>query len=173
MRGGVGMLDLFQRPGGGVESAPGVATGRQPGPPVADVLQAAGRQQAALEFVAVRGARGFADDPVGALDDAGRGAAQPGVVAGEAVMLAEHPEDPAVMLVVAAGFVAARAVEHALLGRERAGQPDRALVMQPGVQAISNTFIISMSSYSFSCVLSGRVNQLPSCGTRIRMGDDR
>ncbi len=60
---GIRMIYLFQRPRRGVESTPGVATGREPGPPIADVLQSARRQQAALEALAIGSAAGFADDP--------------------------------------------------------------------------------------------------------------
>src|SRR5262245_44802336 len=43
----LGMIDLFQCPGRRIEPTPGVATGREPGPPIADILKAAGRQKAA------------------------------------------------------------------------------------------------------------------------------
>mgnify|MGYP000527346332 CR=1 FL=1 len=65
------------------------------------------------------------DHPVGAGQDAGDGALEPGIVAGEAVMLGEHPEDPAVMLVVTPSLIPSRAVEHAVLAREAAGERHR------------------------------------------------
>ena len=137
------MVDLFQSPGGRVQAAPGVATGGEPRPPVADILEAAGGQQAPLQFVAVGGAFGLVDDPVRARHDARGRAPQPGLIPREAVVLAQHPENPAVMLVVAARFEAARAIKDALLGREIPGQRHRALVMQPGVQALLRLLVIA------------------------------
>ena len=140
---GFRVFDLFQGPRGGVQAPPGVATGGKPCPPVADVLQASGGQQAALQLVAVGGALGFIDDPVRARQDARRRAPQPRVVPREPIMLAQHPENPAVMLVVAARFEAAGAVKDALLGREIPGQRHRALVMQPGVQALLRLLVVA------------------------------
>ena len=58
-------------------------------------------------------------------------------------MLAQHPENPAVMLVVAARLEAAGAVKDAFLGREIPGQRHRSLVMQPGVQAFLRLLVIA------------------------------
>src|ERR1017187_9778525 len=115
---GFRMLDLFQGPRSGVESAPRVATGREPRPPVADVFQTARGQQAALKFMAIRSAFRFADDPVRSRQNARCRAPQPRVVPYEAIMLAQHPKNPAVVLVVAARLKAAGTVQHALLTGE-------------------------------------------------------
>ena len=137
------MFDLFQGPRGGVQPAPRVATRRKPRPPVADVLKAPGGQQAALKLVAVGGALRFIDDPVRARHDARRRAAEPRLVPREAIMLAQHPENPAVVLVVAARLEAAGAVKDAFLGGEIPGQRHRALVMQPRVQAFLRLLVVA------------------------------
>ena len=140
---GIGMLDLFQRPRGRVQTAPGVTTRRKPRPPIADVFEAAGGQEPALEFVPVLRPRRFADDPVAAFYNAGCRSPQPGLVARKAIVFRQHPENPAVVLIVAAGLVTARAVQDALLRREGTRQRDRALVMQPGVETILRFFVVT------------------------------
>ena len=85
---GVRMPDLLESPGGGVQPAPGVATGGKPGPPITNVFQASRRQKPPLQLVAVRGAPSLVDDPVRAFDHSRRRFPQPGVIAREAVMLA-------------------------------------------------------------------------------------
>src|SRR5206468_273458 len=121
------MIYLFQCPGCGVEPTPGVATGREPGPPVADVLQSARRQQAALELLAIGSAAGFADDPFCTRQNSNRGAPQPYFVARETIMFGEAPQNPAMVLVVAAVLVAAGAVENAFARRKVPRQSDRSL----------------------------------------------
>src|SRR4051794_26290002 len=93
---GFRMFELFESPGRGIQSAPSVATGRKPRPPITDVLEAARRKQAALEFVTVFRACCFTNDPISASQDSWGGLAQPGVVAGETVMLGQHPKNPPV-----------------------------------------------------------------------------
>ena len=44
--GSVRIMDLLQSPCGAVEAAPRITTGGKPGPPIADVLQVAGGQEA-------------------------------------------------------------------------------------------------------------------------------
>src|SRR6266404_3907388 len=88
---------------------------------------------------------GFANDPVSARENPRSGGAQPGVVACEAVVLGEHPENPTMVLVIAAGFITAGAVKNALFGREIAGQCDRALIMQPGIQTLLCLLVIAAS----------------------------
>ena len=102
-----------------------------------------GGQQAALQLVAVGGALGFVDDPVRAGQDARGRAAQPRVVPREAVMLAQHPENPAVVLIVAAGFEPAGAVKDSLLRGEISRQRHCPLVMQPGVQALLRLLVVA------------------------------
>src|SRR5947209_7013436 len=97
----VRMFELLQSPGSGIKPAPGVTTGREPRPPVADVLQTAGRQQTALEFMAGFRPFGFIYDPIGGRQNARCRAAEPFLVAGEAVMLGQTPQNPAMMLIVA------------------------------------------------------------------------
>ena len=143
MRWAWGWRISLEGPGGGVEPAPGVAACREPGPPIADVLEAAGGQQAALEFLPAGGASALTNDPIGAGHQPRGGAAQPGGVARETVMFGQAPEYPAVMLVVAAGLVTAGAIENAVLGGEVAGQAGGALVMQPGLEAFPGFPVIA------------------------------
>src|SRR4051812_44693433 len=50
----VGMLELLQRPRSRIEPAPRVATGRKPWPPVSNIFEAAGWQQAAFKLMPAR-----------------------------------------------------------------------------------------------------------------------
>ena len=140
---GFGMVDLRQRPRRRIEPTPGVATGREPRPPIADVLQTARRQKSARQVAAISRTAGLTDYPIGAFDEPRRSAAQPRVVSGETVVLGQAPENPAVMLIIAARLVAAGAIQHALFGSEIARQTDRALVVQPAVEAILRLFVIT------------------------------
>src|SRR6266581_5718751 len=137
------VLGLLQGPRGRIQSAPSVTTGREPRPPIADVFQAAGGQQAAFELVPISGAFGFADDPIRSGQHSRDRAAQPGFIAREAEMLHQAPKNPAVMLIVTAVFIPAGAVEDAILRGEIAGQTDRSLIAQPGVEALLGFLVIA------------------------------
>src|ERR1041385_9363232 len=85
----------------------------------------------------------LADDPIGALEDSVRRAPQPGLIAREAVMLGEVPENPAVMLIVTSGLIAARAVKDAVFAREIARQTDGALEMEPAIETILRFLLVA------------------------------
>ena len=85
------------------------------GTPSGVVLRGGLLQKLEVELIAVGGAFGFANNPIGSGKNAGGRRAQPCFIPGEAVVFGQHPEDPTVMLVIAAGFIAAGPVEHALL----------------------------------------------------------
>src|SRR5260370_3825478 len=91
---GLRVLCLLPSPRGRIQSAPGVTTGREPRPPIADVFQAAGGQQAAFEFVPISSAFGFADDPIRSGQHSRDRAAQPGFIAREAEMVHQAPKTP-------------------------------------------------------------------------------
>jgi len=116
--GSVGMVNLFKHPGCTIQTAPGVTTGGKPIPPIPDVLEISGGQKAFSQIRPIGGAAGFTDDPVRACDNAGGRVAKPGFITCETIMFNQSPQDPAVMLIVAAGFIASGSIEDALLGSE-------------------------------------------------------
>src|SRR6516164_3950615 len=114
----VRMLNLFESPGRPIKSAPRITTGGKPGPPVADVFEVAGRQKALSQIVPARRARAFTDDPIGSGNDVGCDPAQPRVIAREPIMFGQCPQDPSVVLVIPARFIAGGSVQDAFFGIE-------------------------------------------------------
>src|SRR5512137_2990128 len=106
------MLHLFQGPSCGIESAPGVTTRREPGPPVPNVLQAAGGKQSAFEGMAIQGSLLLTNDPIRPGQNSRSRPAQPFFIPREPIMLRQTPEDPTVVLIVAARFISTRTIQN-------------------------------------------------------------
>src|SRR5581483_562125 len=58
-------------------------------------------------------------------------------------MFAQHPKNPAVMLVVAAGFITPGSIQDTFLGSKVSRQSDSALVVEPGIEAFLRLAMIA------------------------------
>ena len=141
--GSVWIMNLFQRPRRAVESAPGITTGRKPCPPIADIFKVSRRQKPFAEVWPISGALGFASDPICAANDVWCYVPQPCIIPCKAVMLGQRPQNPSLVLVIAAVFITARSIKDAVCGIKITRKPRSALIVQPRIETIFGDLMIT------------------------------
>ena len=133
------MTECLQRGGCRIDPAPDHGVGRQPVAIFLHVLERPGGQEPVLPPPGMRQALhrlpALAEDPVAGLDQCRARVLEPGAVAGVERVLGQSPENPAVVLIVRGRKrKAPRAVEHALVIAEAAGERLGPLVPHPDFQ---------------------------------------